>query len=279
MANFCSNCGAKLGKDYKFCSNCGAKIDDFDIKLNDSSLRLIPDSEEVKNAKKELKRVIGGRLSYNKSFVRALADNGIDTVATRMAIRRQVNDEIESGEIRSAGVEVRVNQLIAEYKIRIEREREEERKRLKLIDEILESDEITSEIIRNKNNQMFVSSIKDNIRKKLINEREIASEDEIRQFIKSELERLREEEKKARIKAKQAEIPVEIKASTSNVEDGGYCDYSCIHFTEEFIDSDGEIGYDFTGSEIIDHYCNLGHYVSYGSFCKYHEKSVSNNYR
>ena len=278
MANFCTNCGAKLGHDYKFCTNCGAKVDGFDMR-DDSSFKSMPDSEEVKKAKKELKRVIGGRLSYNKAFLRALADNGIDTTATRIAIRQQVNEEIESGQIRSAGVEIRVNQLIAEYKIHIEREREEERKRLKLIDEILESDEITSEIIKSKSNQMFVSSIKDDLKEKLIREREIASEDEIRQFIKSELERLREEEKKARIKAKQAEIPVEMKASTNEVENGGYCGYTCIHFIEEYISSDGEIDYDFTGSEIIDYYCTLGHYVAYGSFCKYHETSVSINRR
>lgn len=276
MANFCINCGAKLERDYKFCTNCGAKVDGFDMR-NDSPLNSMPDSEEVKKAKKELKRVIGGRWSYNKAFIRALADNGIDTASTRLAIRRQVNEEIESGKIRSGGVEVRVNQLIAEYKIRIEREREEEQKRLKLIDEILESDEIISEIIKSKNNQMFVSSIKDNLKEKLINEREIASEDEIRQFIKSELERLREEEKEARLKAKLGEFPVEIKASTNEVENGGYCNYSCIHFTEEYISSDGDLSYDFTGDEIIDHYCNLGHYVAYGSFCKYHE-SVSNNH-
>ena len=53
---------------------------------------------------------------------------------------------------------------------------------------------------------------------------------------------------------------------------GGYCDYSCKYYCEEFIDSDGEIGFDFTGAEIVDHYCTLGHSSVYGRFCKYYEK-------
>lgn len=34
MANFCTNCGSKLGKDDNFCSNCGTRIDKSYMKQN-----------------------------------------------------------------------------------------------------------------------------------------------------------------------------------------------------------------------------------------------------
>ena len=33
MANFCTNCGAKVRKEDNFCTNCGTKIDKSDIKV------------------------------------------------------------------------------------------------------------------------------------------------------------------------------------------------------------------------------------------------------
>ena len=270
MANFCTNCGTKLEKDYKFCINCGTRIADLDTGENRPPLKSVPDSEEVKKAKKELKRVIGGRLTYNKNFLKALADNGIDTTHNRLAIRRQVNDEIESGQITSAGVEVRVYQVIAEYRILME----EENKRLKLIDEILESDEITSEIMKNKSNTTFTSTVKDNIKEKLTDEKEIRSEDEIRDFIKSELEKLKQEERKAKIQARQTPVSREIRTGSRKTEsNGGYCDYSCRHYIEEFMDSDGQLSFDLSCDTVMfDYYCNLGHNVAHGSFCRYYER-------
>ena len=61
MNNFCINCGNKLGKDDKYCTNCGTKIDNSDY-------HSVPDAWEKEMAKKELKRLIDGRLIYNKSF-------------------------------------------------------------------------------------------------------------------------------------------------------------------------------------------------------------------
>ena len=54
----------------------------------------------------------------------------------------------------------------------IAKEKEEERKKLKTIDEIFESEEIKSEIRKNKINQIHVISIKDNLKNKLIREKE-----------------------------------------------------------------------------------------------------------
>lgn len=268
MNNFCTNCGTKIEKDYNFCTNCGTKIDNTDINQNAASLKSMPDIGEIKKAKKELKRVVGGRLSYNETFRKTLAHNGIDTAHTRLAISQQMIKEIESGEIQSGGVEFRVNQLIAEYKLQMEKEIEEEKKKLKMIDEILESEEITSEIRKNK---IDVSSIKDNLKEKLINEREITSEDEIRHFIKNELKEAKEEEKKARITKERKIPPTKIE---KNEIQGGYCDDTCKYYCEEFIDDDGQISFDFTGTEVIDYYCTLGHSFAYGSFCKYYEKYV-----
>ena len=59
---------------------------------------------------------------------------------------------------------------------------------------------------------------------------------------------------------------------TKKEECVGYYNYSCIHYFEEYISADGGLSFDFTGDEIIDHYCNLGHSLSYGSYCRYYEK-------
>ena len=49
---------------------------------------------------------------------------------------------------------------------------------------------------------------------------------------------------------------------------GGYCDLSCIHCCEEFLNSSGAIVGDFDDGGYFEYYCNLGHALSYGSFCK-----------
>lgn len=52
----------------------------------------------------------------------------------------------------------------------------------------------------------------------------------------------------------------------------GYCNFSCIHHREQYINADGgDVGFDFTGEEIIDYYCALGYDVAQGSFCKDYE--------
>ena len=57
-----------------------------------------------------------------------------------------------------------------------------------------------------------------------------------------------------------------------NTENGGYCNYSCRHYCEELLDSSGGIVGDFTDTGIVDHYCDLGYSLSYGSFCEHYEK-------
>ena len=115
MNNFCINCGNKLGKDDKYCTNCGTKIDNSDY-------HSVPDAWEKEMAKKELKRLIDGRLIYNMSFANKLFDNGLNLITDGKSIRQQLELEIDSGQIRSGDVESRIDQLIAEHKIRHEEE-------------------------------------------------------------------------------------------------------------------------------------------------------------
>lgn len=137
MNNFCVNCGNKLGKDDKYCTNCGTRID----KSGNPS---VPDAMEKRRAKRELKRVIGGKFIYHKSFGNKLYYNGLDLSVVGRAIRDQLEREIESGQIRSEDIESRVDQLIAEHKIkheeemvRIAKEAEEEQKIKKAAEERL----------------------------------------------------------------------------------------------------------------------------------------------
>ena len=66
MDNFCTNCGAKIEKDYKFCINCGTKIDKSDITDNTHTFKSMPDNYEKEKAKTELKRIVGGKIFFNE---------------------------------------------------------------------------------------------------------------------------------------------------------------------------------------------------------------------
>ena len=264
MANFCTNCGAKIRKEDNFCTNCGTKIDKSNMK-RDNHLKSTPNNIEKEKAKKELKRVVGGRLLYNKTFSNELYENGLDITNTGNAIRQQVEKEIDSGQIKSGGVEFRVNQLIHEYKIK----KEEENKKLKTIDEIFESEEIKSEIRKNKVDQIHVISIKDRLKNKLIDERENMSDEEIKYFIKKEFEKARKDQEKARITKEKEMISREIEKNKKIR--GGYCGLGCRHCYEEFLDSGGGIVGDFDSEGYVEYYCNLGHSIAFGSFCKDYE--------
>lgn len=271
MANFCTNCGTKLRIADNFCTNCGAKIDKSGIKQT-NQLKLSPDSIEKEKAKKELKRVVGGRFNYNKTFSNELVKNDLDIIRDGNAIRQQVEKEIDSGKIKSGGVEFRINQLISEYKI----EKEEEKKKLKRIEEIFESAEIKLEISKNNINQTHVTSIKDSLKNKLINKKENMSDEEIKHFIRTELEKASKEIKKARIAKEKEMNSRKIERSSERIEKnektyGGYCNWNCRHCYEEFLDSNGGIVGDFDSDGMVDYYCNLGHPLSLGSFCEDYE--------
>ena len=278
MANFCTNCGAKLRKDDNFCTNCGTKIDKSNITL----LKLPSDSMEKKKAKKELKKVVGGKLLFNGTFSGALLENGLDITNTRNAIKQQVEKEIDSGQIKSGGVEFRVNQLIQEYKI----EKEEENKKLKAIDEIFESEEIKSEIRKNKLDQIHVNPIKDRLKNKIIDKREDMSDEEIKHFLKTELEKTGKEQEKARIaeakeQARIAEVLKQYKIARemrqnrikgNNQSRGGYCTFTCRHCYEEILDSGGGITADYSDDMCgTYYYCSLGHDFVDGRFCEDYE--------
>ncbi|WP_406535340.1 zinc-ribbon domain-containing protein [Methanobrevibacter sp.] len=269
MANYCTKCGTKLGKDDNFCTNCGTKINKQNIHL----LKTPSDSIEKEKAKKELKKVIGGRLSYNSTFSGALLENGLDITNTGNAIKQQIEKEIDSGKIKSGGVEFRVNQLIHEYKIK----KEEENKILKTIDEIFETEEIKSEIRKNRIDQIHVDSIKDHLQNKLIDKRENMNEEEIKHFIKAELEKKGKEQEKARTaeakeKARIAEEMKRKRTTEKKMGNGGYCGWGCQYYREEILDSTGGIIGDYTEDMSgTYYYCSLGHVLVDGRFCEDYE--------
>lgn len=255
--NLCTNCGAKLRKNDNFCTNCGSKVDE------SNSLKSAPDRIEKEKAKKELKKVVGGSILFNKSFGDELVKNGLGVYTDGKDIRHQVEKEIESGQIKSGDVESRVNQLIPEYKIK---KIEEAKKKLKRIDEIFESEEIKSEITKNKIDQKHITSIKYSLENKLITKREIMSEDEIKNFIKTELKKAKKEQEKARIS--EEIIMRREKINENGMNNGGYCSLNCAHCYEEFLDSGGGIVGDFDSEGCVDYYCRLGHSVAFGRFCE-----------
>lgn len=225
MANFCTNCGTRIRKEDNFCTNCGTKIDKSDIKQDNHLLKPSPDSIEKTKAKKELKRVVGGRLFYNETFGSELAKNGLDIFKTKKAISQQVEKEIDSGQIKSGGVELRVSQLIQEYKIK----NEEEKK-----------------ILAEKAEKLRIAR-----------EREMAEIKAIQEREKARI--MKENERKS------------AKMEENEMDYGGYCDFNCKHCYEEILDSGGGVVGDYTGDGMVEYYCNLGHTLSYGSFCEDYE--------
>ena len=153
-----------------------------------------------------------------------------------------------------------VNDIVEKEMDKIAKEQEEEHNKLKTIDEIFESEEIKTEIRKNNAGQKHVISIKDMLKNKLINKRERMSEEEIKDFIKTELEKAR--------------ITEEKEMNRKNMEDTvhkSYCSLNCRHCYEEFLDSGGGIVGDFDNDGYFEYYCRLGHSVSFGSFCKDYE--------
>ena len=281
MVNFCTNCGAKLRRDANFCTNCGAKVVQSDMGQHNTSSNPYFDNMEKEVAKEQLKRVVGGKLVFNKSFYNVLLENGLG-ISTGMAIRKQVEKEIDSGQIRVGDVQIRVNQLIIEYQIK----NEETKKKLRMINEIFESEEIKLEIINNNIDRKHVISIKDNLKNKIIDKNENMSEEEIKHFIKTELEKVIKQEKariakekeearkaKEREEARKAEREERRRRELEWIEKygGGYCSLSCRHCYEEFFDSGGGIVGDFDVGGYSEYYCNIGYSVSFGSFCKDYE--------
>lgn len=229
MGNFCTNCGARLRKDDNFCTNCGTEIVKSDMKENNAA----PDSIEKKLARKQLKKVVGGKLLYNETFSSELRKNGLNIVDTGKAIRQQVEKEIDSGQITSGGVEFRVNQLIQKYKI----QKEEENKKL-AEKRRLEAEKRTEKLRI--------------IRKK---------EEDIQKIIeKHEKSKLVKEKERNSSKIEETEMSY-----------GGYCDFNCIHCYEEILDSGGGVVADYTGDGMVEYYCNLGHTISDGRFCEDYE--------
>lgn len=143
------------------------------------------------------------------------------------------------------------------------KEKEEEQKKLKAIDEIFDSEEIKSEIRKNNIDQTQAMSIKNSLKNKIINKRINMSKEEIRYLIKTELENAR----KARI-AKEMSSE---KTQENKLNRGGYCSIHCRHYYEEFFDSGGGIVGDFDSDGYFEYYCKLGHSISHGCYCEYYE--------
>lgn len=213
MANFCTNCGAKIRKDDNFCTNCGTKLKKEGTFCTNCGTKIRKDDNFCINC--------GAKIDKSN-------------IKPKKHILKSVNESIE-------------------------KEKEEEKKKRLKIDEIFESEGIKSEIRKNNISQIDVISIKDRLIDKIINKKEKMSEGEIKYFIKTELEKIRIEKEK--------EMPSEI-IENNEIFQGNYCSLSCRHCYEEFLDSGGGIVGDFDSEGCVEYYCQLGHRVSFGSFCE-----------
>ena len=230
MANFCGNCGTKIRKEDNFCTNCGTKLEKEDNFCINCGAKL----------EKGDKFCINCGTKIDKSGIKQSKN-----------ILKSVYESIEKDRERRA------------------KQKEEEKKKLKTIDKIFESEEIKSEIRKNNISQKYVFSIKYSLNNKLINKKEEMSDEEIKYFIKTELEKANKEQKKAKIK-KEKEIHSK-KIEKNETFHGKYCNLNCRHCYEEFMDSGGGIVGDFDSEGYVEYYCRLGHSLSFGRFCEDYE--------
>ena len=229
MANFCSNCGTKIRKEDKFCSNCGTKLIEENNFCINCGTKLGEEDKFCINCGTKIDK---SNIKQGKHLSKSLHD--------------KIKKEID---------------IIA-------KQNEEKKKKLKTIDEILESEEIKSEIRKNNINQIQVNSIKNSLKNKIIHNREEMSEEEIKYFIKTELEKASEKQKKAKIaKEKMSSKKIE----KNKIAQGNYCNLNCRHCYEEFLDSGGGIVGDFDDGGYVEYYCRLGHSLSFGRFCDDYE--------
>jgi len=231
MANFCTNCGAKIGKDDNFCTSCGTKL------KNEGNFCIN----------------CGARIGKEDKF------------CTKCGAKIDMPDLKQKKPLLQS-----VQEALEKNRERIAKEKEaEERKILKTIDEIFESDKIKSEIRKNNVRQKHVLLIKDRLKYKLVHEREKMSDEEIKYFIKTELENVNKKQETVII-PKEKEMNRKKTEKTKTVR-GGHCDFKCRHCYEEFLDSGGGIVGDFDSEGYTEYYCHLGHSLSFGSFCEDYE--------
>ena len=228
MANFCSNCGTKIRNEDNFCTNCGTKLKEEGNFCINCGTKLEKDDKFCINCGTKIDK---SNMKQSKHLLKS------------------VYESIEKDRERRA------------------KQKEEEKKKLKTIDKIFESEEIKSEIRKNNISQKYVFSIKGSLKTKLIDKREELSDEEIKYFIKTELEKANKEQKKVIITKEMMSKKIE-KNETVN---RSYCNLNCRHCYEEFIDSGGGIVGDFDSEGYVEYYCRLGHPISFGRFCEDYE--------
>lgn len=93
---------------------------------------------------------------------------------------------------------------------------------------------------------------------------EFAENNYIKKIIKNIIKRKQEEALYQRQKAERQKRESERISQYG----GGYCDSRCRHCFEELIDSGGGIVGDYSDAMIYEYYCQLGHTLSFGSYCE-----------
>ncbi|WP_296785215.1 zinc ribbon domain-containing protein [uncultured Methanobrevibacter sp.] len=231
MANFCTNCGAKIGKDDNFCTSCGTKLKNEDNFCTNCGAKIRKEDKFCMNCGAKIDRT---------------------DIKQKKPLLKSIHEAMEKN------------------RERIAKEKEEEEKKiLKRIDEIFESEEIQSEIRKNNIRQKHVLFIKDDLKYKLIHKKEEMSDEEIKYFIKTELANVNKKQETVII-PKEKDI-IRKKTEKTKTVRGGHCNLNCRHCYEEFLDSGGGIVGDFDSEGYTEYYCHLGHSISFGSFCEDYE--------
>ena len=276
MTIFCTKCGTRLDDYDNFCSNCGERIV-YPRSGNPSPGS--PEYNEKRQAIKTLERIIGGRFTSGYAFKKSVKEYGMDSIVTGRAIKKQVEKEINAGLITSGGVEYRVNQLILECKKRMENLKALERKRLKMVDDVFESQEIKSGMKKINADQIWANEVKTKLKDRIIFGKEKLTEDEMRKYINNEIFRVSQQQREEMIK--QAKIEAIRKRQKAEEEErreimrmiengeipGGFCSMNCVYFHEEYLDANGGSVGDFDAEGCVEYYCGLGNALCRGNYC------------
>lgn len=216
-----------------FCTNCGTKIRKEDKYCTNCGTKIRKDNEYCVNCGAKLEK------DYNYCINCGTKTDKSDIKPNSHQLKSKISIEIEK-----------------------------ENRKLKTIDELFESEEIKSEIRKNKIDQINVSYIKNILKNKLSNN---MSEEEIKDSIKIKIKEVGEELKKSEIaKEKENEMKSE-KIKVNQNRSGGYCSLNCRHCYEEFLDSGGAIIGDFSSDGLVEYYCRLRHPIAWGRYCEDYE--------
>ena len=208
------------------------------VKINNK----ISDDKLKNNLIKELNKVIEDKRKQELMEIKKLEENTQNDEKTKFKV-------IEDNRQRKEPMEIN-------KKLEQNTQKREEKRKFKLINQLYESVEIQTLIRENNLFEYEIGYIKIKLRK-LVRANNKISADELKDYLKNELNKVIEDKRKRKEKL-----------MGTNTASGGYCGLDCVHYCTEYLSYDEGVVGDFGVGDYCEYYCSLGHSIYEGSYCK-----------